>query len=49
MGWKAEKLGLDSRQRYDILLFSTTFRQVLEPTPPPIQWVMGDVSPGAKR
>jgi hypothetical protein len=48
MGWKTEELGFDSRWRYEIFLFSITSRQTLGPTHPPIEWITGDVSPGAK-
>jgi hypothetical protein len=48
--------GLDDRRgrssstdRVKNFLFSTSSRPVLGPTQPPIQWVMGAVSPGVKR
>jgi hypothetical protein len=35
--------------RGNIFLHSTSFRQALEPTQPPIQWVLEAISPGVKR
>jgi hypothetical protein len=38
----------DSQQGQEIFLFSTVFRLALEPTQPPIQWVLGTLSLGVK-
>jgi hypothetical protein len=45
----AGRKGFDSRQGHDIFLFFITPRQVLEPTQPPIQWMLGAASPGVER
>jgi hypothetical protein len=39
----------ESRQRLGIFLFTTASRLDLGPTQPPIQWVLGTLSLGAKR
>jgi hypothetical protein len=43
-----DETGFDSRQRQVISLSSITSRPVLGPTQPPIQWVLGTLSPGVK-
>jgi len=42
-------LGFDSRRELGIFLFTTASRIALGPTEPPIQWVTGVPSLGAKR
>jgi hypothetical protein len=42
-------LGFDSRRGLGIFLFTTASRMALGPTQPPIQWVPGILSLGAKR
>jgi hypothetical protein len=49
MGWTIEVLGFDSRRGPGIFLFTTASRTALGPTQPPIQWVPGALSLGAKR
>jgi hypothetical protein len=41
--------GFESRQELQIFLFTTAFRPALGPTQPPVQWVRGVLSLGAKR
>jgi hypothetical protein len=41
-------LGLDSRRRLGIFLFTTAFRTASGATQPPIQWVPGVLSLGVK-
>jgi hypothetical protein len=41
--------GFESRQGQGIFLFTTASRPALEPTQPPIQWVLGALSLGVKR
>jgi hypothetical protein len=48
-GYELEGRSFDSRQGQVILLCSTAYRPVLGPTQPPVQWVLGAVSPGVKR
>jgi hypothetical protein len=43
MGWITEVLQLE------IFLSSTSFRLVLRPIQPPIQWILGTLSPGVKQ
>jgi hypothetical protein len=47
-GLRAGRPGFESRQGYEVLLFSTTSRPVLVPIQPPIQWVAGATFPGVK-
>jgi hypothetical protein len=47
-GLRDGRRGFDCRQ-YEIFLFSTASRPILKPTQPPIQWVLGTLSPGNKR
>jgi hypothetical protein len=49
MGWMIGVLGFDSWQGLGIFLFTTASRTALGPTQPPIQWVLGALSPGIKR
>jgi hypothetical protein len=42
-------LGFDSRRGLGIFLLTTASRTALGPTQPPIQWVQGALSLGAKR
>jgi hypothetical protein len=42
-------LGFDFRRGLGIFLFTTASRMALGLTQPPIQWVPGDLSLGAKR
>jgi hypothetical protein len=46
---RAGRLWFDSRQGKVIFLYFTAPRPVLGPTKPPIQWVLGALSPGVKR
>jgi hypothetical protein len=48
-GLRVGRPGFHSRQEQEIFLFSTVSRLALGPTQPPIQWVLGAFSPGAKR
>jgi hypothetical protein len=48
-GWMIGVLGFDSRRGLGIFLFTTASRTALEPTQPPIQWVLGALSLEAKR
>jgi hypothetical protein len=48
-GWTMRVLGFDSRWGLGIFLFTTASRTALEPTQPPIQWVLGALSLGIKR
>jgi hypothetical protein len=48
-GWTIWVLGFDSWWGLGIFLFTTMSRMDLEPTQPPIQWVPGALSLGAKR
>jgi hypothetical protein len=45
----AEKSMFDSRQKNDIFLFSTAYRQGLGPSQLRVPWVPGALSPGLKR
>jgi hypothetical protein len=45
---RAGRSGFDSRQRLWIFLFASVSRPALGPTQPPIQWVPGPLSLGAK-
>jgi hypothetical protein len=47
--WATGWLGLDSRGRLKISLFTTVSRMALGPTQPPIQWAPGDPSLRVKR
>jgi len=49
MGWTVGGQGFNSWWELGIFLFSTVSRPTLEPTQPPIQWVLGTCSPGLKR
>jgi hypothetical protein len=42
-------LRFDSRRGLPIFLFPTAFRTALEPTQPPIQWLLGALSLVVKR
>jgi hypothetical protein len=42
-------ISFDSRRGLGIFLFTTASRTALGPTQPPIQWVRGALSLGAKR
>jgi hypothetical protein len=44
-GWM---IGVNSQQGLGIFLFDTVSRPTLEPTQPPIQWVLGALSLGVK-
>jgi hypothetical protein len=48
VGWVIRVWGFDSWWGLEIFLFSTMFRPTLEPTQPPIQWILGALSPGVK-
>jgi hypothetical protein len=48
-GWTIGVQGFDSWRGLGIFLFTTVSRPALEPTRPPIQWVLGTLSPGVKR
>jgi hypothetical protein len=48
MVWTAEESRFGSRQELRILLFSMTSRPASELTRPPVQWMLGAVSPGVK-
>jgi hypothetical protein len=43
-----KEFGFDYRQGKEILISTTTFRQALGPTQPPIQWVPGTLSLGVQ-
>jgi hypothetical protein len=49
MSWTIGVLEFDFRRSLGIFLFTTALRMALEPTQPPIQWVLGDLSLGVKR
>jgi len=48
-GWAIGVLGFDSLRELGIFLFTTASRTALWSTRPPIQWVPGALSLGAKR
>jgi hypothetical protein len=48
-GWTIGVLGFDSRRELGIFLFTTLSRTALGPAQPPIQWISGVLSLGAKR
>jgi len=47
-GWTIGVLGFDSQRGLRIFLFTTVFRPALDPTQPPIQYLLGDTSLGVK-
>jgi hypothetical protein len=47
--WTIGVLGVDSRRGPGVFLFTTASRMALEPTQPPIKWVLGTLSLGVKR
>jgi hypothetical protein len=47
--WTIGVLGFDSRRELGIFLFTIASRPALGPTQPPIQWVLGALSPGVKQ
>jgi hypothetical protein len=49
LDYELDDPGFKSRQGLGILLYTTTSRTALEPTQPPIQWVLGALSLGVKR
>jgi len=48
-GWTIGVLGFDSRLGLGIFLFATASRTALEPTQPPIKWVLRALSVGVKQ
>jgi hypothetical protein len=48
-GPRAGQPGFDSQQGQEIFLYSTVSRLALRPIQPPIQWVLGALSPGVKQ
>jgi len=48
-GWMIGVLRLDYRRELGIFLFTTASRTAVEPTQPPIQWVLGALSLEVKR
>jgi hypothetical protein len=49
MGWMIGVLGFNFQWGLGIFLFTTASRMALEPTQPPIQWVIWALSLGVKQ
>jgi hypothetical protein len=48
-GWTTGRSRFDPRQRQRIFPVASVSRPTLRPTQPPVQWVLGVLSPGLKR
>jgi hypothetical protein len=49
MDWTTGRTVFDPRQRQEIFPLISVFRSTLEPTQPPVQWVLGVLCQGVKR